>query len=111
MRAASEGVEVAVGAPLLLVHCATQKPLCVEAAKVPTDYGIELEVGRARTWARARIPYTYGTDTGRGPRSRRCWGYCLQGDAAGYRSADDTTALSVLPLELRGSVEGTSLST
>lgn len=44
MRAASEGVEVAVGAPLLLVHCATQKPLCVEAAKVPTDYGIELEV-------------------------------------------------------------------
>lgn len=47
MRAASEGVEVAVGAPLLLVHCATQKPLCVEAAKVPTDYGIELEVGRA----------------------------------------------------------------
>ncbi|KAG2498430.1 hypothetical protein HYH03_003688 [Edaphochlamys debaryana] len=43
-RAASEGVEVAVGAPVLLLHCATQKPLCLEAARYPNDYGIELEV-------------------------------------------------------------------
>ncbi|GIL84233.1 hypothetical protein Vretimale_15863 [Volvox reticuliferus] len=44
LRAASEGVEVAIGAPVLLVHCATQKPLCLEAARYPNDYGIELEV-------------------------------------------------------------------
>ncbi|KAG2423989.1 hypothetical protein HXX76_014815 [Chlamydomonas incerta] len=43
-RAAAEGVEVAVGAPVLLVHCATQKPLCLEAARYPNDYGVELEV-------------------------------------------------------------------
>ncbi|KXZ51142.1 hypothetical protein GPECTOR_13g629 [Gonium pectorale] len=43
-RAAAEGVEVAAGAPILLVHCATQKPLCLESHRYPTDYGIELEV-------------------------------------------------------------------
>jgi hypothetical protein len=38
-------VEVAAGAPLLLVHCATAKPLNLEeAAKRPTDFGVELEV-------------------------------------------------------------------
>jgi hypothetical protein len=42
---ACEGVEVAAGAPLLLVHCATAKPLNLEeAAKRPTDFGVELEV-------------------------------------------------------------------
>lgn len=40
----SEGVEVMAGAPILLMHAATQKPLCLEACKVPTDYGIELEL-------------------------------------------------------------------
>lgn len=44
MRGMSEGVEVALGAPILLVHCATQKPLCLESQKVPNDYGIELEL-------------------------------------------------------------------
>jgi hypothetical protein len=29
-RAASEGLEVLAGAPVLLVHCATQQPLCIE---------------------------------------------------------------------------------
>ena len=33
-----------MGAPILLVHCATQKPLCLENQKVPNDYGIELEL-------------------------------------------------------------------
>jgi hypothetical protein len=38
-------VEVAAGAPLLLVHCATAKPLNLEeAAKRPTGFGVELEV-------------------------------------------------------------------
>jgi hypothetical protein len=42
---ACEGVEVAAGTPLLLVHCATAKPLNLEeAAKRPTDFGVELEV-------------------------------------------------------------------
>uniref|UniRef100_A0A383WB84 Uncharacterized protein n=1 Tax=Tetradesmus obliquus TaxID=3088 RepID=A0A383WB84_TETOB len=42
---ACEGVEVAAGAPLLLVHCATAKPLNLEeAAKRPADFGVELEV-------------------------------------------------------------------
>ncbi|WIA11012.1 hypothetical protein OEZ85_011166 [Tetradesmus obliquus] len=42
---ACEGVEVAAGAPLLLVHSATAKPLNLEeAAKRPTDFGVELEV-------------------------------------------------------------------
>lgn len=36
--------QVAAGAPVLLVHCATQKPLCLEAARYPNDYGVELEV-------------------------------------------------------------------
>ncbi|GFR43092.1 hypothetical protein Agub_g4100 [Astrephomene gubernaculifera] len=50
MRAAAEGVEVAAGAPVLLVHCATQKPLCLEAHRYPNDFGIELEVSaRAAT--------------------------------------------------------------
>eukprot|EP00879_Flechtneria_rotunda_P021613 GHRR01022780.1.p1 GENE.GHRR01022780.1~~GHRR01022780.1.p1 ORF type:complete len:394 (+),score=136.20 GHRR01022780.1:107-1288(+) len=44
-RLAAEGVEVAAGAPLLLVHCATQKPLNVEICVThPDDFGIELEV-------------------------------------------------------------------
>lgn len=42
---ACEGVEVAAGAPLLLVHCATDSPLNLEEhAKRPNDFGIELEV-------------------------------------------------------------------
>jgi hypothetical protein len=45
---ACEGVEVAAGALLLLVHCATAKPLNLEeAAKRPTDFGVELEVSAA----------------------------------------------------------------
>lgn len=34
------------GEPLLLVHCATQAPLCLEAGiSFPTDFGVEHEVG------------------------------------------------------------------
>lgn len=46
-RIAAEGVEVMAGAPLLLVHCATSKPLCLEqgaAQRYPNDFGMELEV-------------------------------------------------------------------
>ena len=43
-RTLSEGVEVLAGAPILLVHCATQKPLIVEKNKYPSDFGIEYEL-------------------------------------------------------------------
>lgn len=45
-RVASEGIEVAAGAPLLLVHAATQQALCLEGPKrnVPNDFGFEHEV-------------------------------------------------------------------
>jgi hypothetical protein len=44
-RQASEGLEVMAGAPILLVHCATQKPLCIEQQhKVPSDFGLEYEL-------------------------------------------------------------------
>lgn len=43
-RLISEGAEVMAGAPVLLMHCATQKPLCIEAHKVPNDFGYELEL-------------------------------------------------------------------
>ena len=44
-RVASEGLEVLAGAPLLLAHCATQKPLCMEQQhRVPSDFGLEYEL-------------------------------------------------------------------
>lgn len=44
-RPSAEGVEVMAGAPVLLIHCATQAPLCLEEdVKYPNDFGIEREV-------------------------------------------------------------------
>lgn len=43
-RLVSEGVEVMAGAPILFVHCATKKPLCLEPYKYPNDFGNELEI-------------------------------------------------------------------
>ncbi|KAI8466385.1 MAG: flagellar associated protein [Monoraphidium minutum] len=45
-RGACEGQPVAAGSAVLLVHCATQKPLCLEAGvSFPTDFGpVEHEV-------------------------------------------------------------------
>jgi hypothetical protein len=43
-RGLSIGVEVFAGAPVLLMHCATQKPLIVESQRYPTDFGVELEL-------------------------------------------------------------------
>eukprot|EP00199_Chlamydomonas_sp_CCMP681_P002151 CAMPEP_0119111138 /NCGR_PEP_ID=MMETSP1180-20130426/34119_1 /TAXON_ID=3052 ORGANISM="Chlamydomonas cf sp, Strain CCMP681" /NCGR_SAMPLE_ID=MMETSP1180 /ASSEMBLY_ACC=CAM_ASM_000741 /LENGTH=424 /DNA_ID=CAMNT_0007097937 /DNA_START=15 /DNA_END=1289 /DNA_ORIENTATION=+ len=44
-RALSVGLEVLMGAPIMLVHCATQKPLLVEInQKYPNNFGIELEL-------------------------------------------------------------------
>jgi hypothetical protein len=37
-------VEVLAGAPILLVHTATQKPLIVEDSKYPNDFGNEFEL-------------------------------------------------------------------
>mmetsp|Transcript_17107 Transcript_17107/g.36945 ORF Transcript_17107/g.36945 Transcript_17107/m.36945 type:complete len:401 (-) Transcript_17107:72-1274(-) len=49
-RVVSEGVEVLAGAPILLMHMATQKPLLVEQQKYPNDFGFELELSaRAHT--------------------------------------------------------------
>jgi hypothetical protein len=42
--ACAAGAQVAVGAPVLLIHAGTQKPLALEACRVPTDFGLELEV-------------------------------------------------------------------
>lgn len=50
-RALSEGVEVMAGAPVLLLHAATSTPLCLEACKVPTDYGVELELSARQATA------------------------------------------------------------
>ncbi|EFJ51617.1 hypothetical protein VOLCADRAFT_87820 [Volvox carteri f. nagariensis] len=79
-RAASEGVEVAVGAPILLVHCATQKPLCLEAARYPNDYGIELEVSARSATANglklALEQLSQGVSKGflpKGEQSDNCW--------------------------------------
>ncbi len=44
-RVLSEGVEVAAGAPILLVHAATQKPLLADGQKHPNDFGNEVCVG------------------------------------------------------------------
>lgn len=43
-RALSVGLEVLAGAPVMLVHSATQKPLLVEDQKYPNDFGMELEL-------------------------------------------------------------------
>ena len=43
-RVVSEGVEVLAGAPILLVHCATQKPLIVEDQRYPNEFGNEVEL-------------------------------------------------------------------
>lgn len=43
-RLVSQGVEVMAGAPVLFIHCATKKPLCLEPYKYPNDFGHELEV-------------------------------------------------------------------
>lgn len=43
-RVVSEGVEVLAGSPIILVHCATQKPLMVESQVYPNDFGNEWEV-------------------------------------------------------------------
>ena len=44
-RVLSEGSEVLVGAPVLLVHCATGNPLHLEEGfRFPTDFGSEHEV-------------------------------------------------------------------
>jgi hypothetical protein len=53
------GVEVAAGAPLLLVHCATGQPLHLEGpeVKVPNDFGFEREV-TARTATAPGLPCT-----------------------------------------------------
>lgn len=47
-RAISVGLEVLAGAPIQLIHCATQKPLLAETQKYPNDFGMELELS-ART--------------------------------------------------------------
>ncbi|MEW5306868.1 MAG: hypothetical protein WDW36_009305 [Sanguina aurantia] len=44
LRSLSEGVEVMAGAPVVFLHCGTQKALVIEAQKYPTDFGIELEL-------------------------------------------------------------------
>ncbi|KAF5831151.1 flagellar associated protein [Dunaliella salina] len=43
-RSLSAGLEVLAGAPIILLHCATQKPLVLENQKYPNDFGMELEV-------------------------------------------------------------------
>ncbi|KAJ9532387.1 hypothetical protein QJQ45_010424 [Haematococcus lacustris] len=44
-RALSVGLEVLAGAPILLLHCATQKPLLADVGqKYPNDFGIEFEL-------------------------------------------------------------------
>ncbi len=43
-RVVSEGVEVLAGAPILLVHSATQMPLIVQDQRYPTEFGSELEL-------------------------------------------------------------------
>ncbi len=37
------------GAPILLVHCATQKPLIVENQKYPNEFGNELELSASQS--------------------------------------------------------------
>lgn len=44
LRSLSEGVEVMAGAPVVFMHCGTQKALVIEAQKYPTDFGMELEL-------------------------------------------------------------------
>eukprot|EP00201_Polytomella_parva_P017578 CAMPEP_0175071794 /NCGR_PEP_ID=MMETSP0052_2-20121109/19464_1 /TAXON_ID=51329 ORGANISM="Polytomella parva, Strain SAG 63-3" /NCGR_SAMPLE_ID=MMETSP0052_2 /ASSEMBLY_ACC=CAM_ASM_000194 /LENGTH=401 /DNA_ID=CAMNT_0016339051 /DNA_START=18 /DNA_END=1223 /DNA_ORIENTATION=+ len=44
MRAASDGVEVMAGAPIMLIHVPTQRPLCLEPHKYPNDFGSEMEI-------------------------------------------------------------------
>ncbi|GAX80724.1 hypothetical protein CEUSTIGMA_g8159.t1 [Chlamydomonas eustigma] len=43
-RVVSEGVEVLAGSPIILVHCATQKPLIMESQVYPNDFGNEWEL-------------------------------------------------------------------
>lgn len=44
LRGSLEGAPVPPGTPLLLVHAATQAPLCLEEAAFANDYGVEREV-------------------------------------------------------------------
>ena len=51
-RLASEGVEVMAGAPVVLLHCQTNRCAAMEGAAFATDFGNELEVcGRTVTGA------------------------------------------------------------
>uniref|UniRef100_A0A7S0X1Q8 Uncharacterized protein n=1 Tax=Chlamydomonas leiostraca TaxID=1034604 RepID=A0A7S0X1Q8_9CHLO len=47
-RALANGLEVLAGAPVQLIHCATQKPLLVENQRYPNEFGMEWEL-TART--------------------------------------------------------------
>lgn len=73
-RVISEGVEVMAGAPVLLVHAATQKPLIVEAEqRYPNEFGVEYELSARQSTGKGLKLAMEQTAKVRGGCVRRGW--------------------------------------